>query len=486
MSGRFARNTKCAIALSCAAWLLASAGCATVPNAFPPVEAVVVQQAWQVAAAGEDLPASPDSATNQPWWLQLPDATLREAVRAALESGPDPSIAVARLEQARASLAASRAQAWPEIGIALGGEREATPRRALALPAREESATAVLSGRTANRFRLDVEGRWELDLFGRRALERTAAQSMLNAAERDVEVVRNMLVTEFVTAYADIALVDAQAPLRAEDVRWAGEALAAARRRLQAGLVTLEQVRERDTALEQAKLASASAPLQRVAASARFAALVGRRADELQVVTAPELLDASWTPNAGIPVTILAQRPDVKAAWERLLAAVGTAERARLERFPTLTLTSAAGYASDSLREWIQGDAFGWTTGLRTATPLLDAGRIRSATLLAQAQAAERQAEYRKSVFAAMQDVQVALSELERIDCELQSARNTMTRRVADANSVQRQLLAGRADRLTIADAQRARVAAAAEVARLQHARLVALANLNRALATPV
>jgi outer membrane protein, multidrug efflux system len=469
-------------------WVLAAcAGCTAVPDALPPAAAIVAQGTWQGAHGGKPVAPPGERPPGEPWWRQLPDEALQEMVREALANSPEQSIAAARLAQARASIAAAQAQAWPEAGVALGSERQAASRRALASSALEGNDGAAKSSRISNRHRLEAEGRWEPDLLGRRALEKTALQSLLDAAQGDALAARSALVAELVSQYADIALVDAQLPLLAEEARWAEQAVVAAQRRLQAGLATTEQVRERDSALQQARLNIDTAHALRMVALARVAALSGRAAHEFHTKPAHEaLLRKQWLPNANLPVEVLAQRADVQAAWHRVLSAATTAQRARLERFPTLTLTSAAGYASEAFRRWISGDTLGWTLGMRAALPLFDGGRAHAAVSLAQAQMQEREGEYRKVVFAALQEIQGALAQLELVDRELLHAQESMELRALGAHSVSRLLRSGKADRLAQADAERARAAAAVDLLRVQRARLVAMANLNRALAAPV
>jgi NodT family efflux transporter outer membrane factor (OMF) lipoprotein len=469
--------------------IIVCAGCATVPDALAPITPVNVQGTWQSTAATKAI-AQTEPVLQVAWWQQLADPELHALVRAALTNSPDEQIAAARLAGAQASLAAAKAQAWPELGLTLGSERQAQSSRSFKSTQFDDVNTS--GRRIDNRHRVEADARWEPDIFGRRALEQTAAQAQLQAVADDAISAQQTLVADVVSTYVDLTAVDAQLPLLIEARQWAERAAAAARQRLKAGLATAEQVRERDNTRSLTLSRIEEARAQRVIATSRLAALTGQAAHEFNVrpTTAALLTQTPFSqiqrPIANLPAEVIAKRADVKAAWQRVTSTATTAERARLDRFPTITLTSASGYASDAFRRWLSGDTLSWTLGLRVAVPLLDGGRIHANVSQAQSVVQEREGEYRKVVLLALQDVQSALVQLERADSELQFARESLARLIDDAAAAQRLLQAGKANSVTLADTERARTAAAVDLINAQRVRLTAIANLNRALASPI
>jgi outer membrane protein TolC len=195
---------------------------------------------------------------------------------------------------------------------------------------------------------------------------------------------------------------------------------------------------------------------------------------------------AAWSVPAGLQAAEIAARADVQAAWQRLLATHHEAARLRLERFPRLTLTGSGGWASAAFRQWIGGSTLGWTLGLRLNLPLLDGGRLGAQVQQAQAQALEREADYRKTVLQALFEVHQALLQVELADTEVDIAGRQLARRSADLETLERRRAAGLTDRLALADAERARIQGEEELLRARRARALAVVTLHRALGSPV
>ncbi|WP_374041178.1 TolC family protein [Massilia sp. MS-15] len=88
----------------------------------------------------------------------------------------------------------------------------------------------------------------------------------------------------------------------------------------------------------------------------------------------------------GLPASLLGQRPDLAASVAQLRAAnaqVGVAEGAF---YPSLTLTSNFGFASEHLRDLASGGARQFSFGpLALSLPVFDGGRNRANLALSQA-----------------------------------------------------------------------------------------------------
>ena len=120
---------------------------------------------------------------------------------------------------------------------------------------------------------------------------------------------------------------------------------------------------------------------------------------------------------AGLPASLLAQRPDLAASVANLRAhnaGIGVAEAAF---YPSLQLTGNLGYASENLpdRKLAQGGSRQFSVGpLALSLPLFDGGRNRANLAVASARHAEALANHDGKLQNTLREVEDALSDLEQ------------------------------------------------------------------------
>jgi multidrug efflux system outer membrane protein len=112
---------------------------------------------------------------------------------------------------------------------------------------------------------------------------------------------------------------------------------------------------------------------------------------------------------AGLPSDLLANRPDIRQAEERLIAANANIGAARALYFPTISLTSAYGFVSSDLSTLFRGSSRVWSYAGSLTGPLFTGGAVRSG--VKQAEAARRAAllAYEQTIQNAFADAENAL-----------------------------------------------------------------------------
>src|SRR5690606_18946609 len=113
-------------------------------------------------------------------------------------------------------------------------------------------------------------------------------------------------------------------------------------------------------------------------------------------------------PDAGIPAALIARRPDVQAAWQRLESADWAAAAARADRLPHFTLSGAYGSTAAGLSGLMQ--AWAATFAAAVAAPVFDGGQRRAEESRQRAVAEERFHAYRETVLSALKEVEDALT----------------------------------------------------------------------------
>jgi outer membrane protein, multidrug efflux system len=452
-------------------------GCASIP--LPPPAPEAVPSAWAQTTAHSTSAAEPVQA----WWTQLGDAQLDRLIDQGLAANADVRVVAARLKRAQASADLASAVRRPELGVSSSAARERVP----VSTARDAEGVAVSTpAYRQSRFGLQADFRYETDLLGRLALSEQAANAERAASAADLRAMRQWLALEMVRAYAELRVADDRM-LSAQTASALLEQLREAeRRRLAAGLITRNDLRVIER--QQAEKLDEQAELQRQrsAAAARLAELAGQAPAEVSL-SAPS---AQWSTRVeltgavapDLPVAVIERRPDVAAAWQRVMAAHQSAQSVRLERYPALTLTGNTGFASTALRRWLTGDALVWAAQAALQAPLFDGGRNRARTDEALATVEELRAQHRKLVLQALGEVETALTATTVAKQRADLAQAELLRRAADRSSAKTALAAGVGNRSNLLQAELAESAAQDAMLLRRHELLLAWAAANRAL----
>ncbi|HVG03945.1 MAG TPA: TolC family protein, partial [Burkholderiaceae bacterium] len=165
-----------------------------------------------------DLPAP--TATHvagvERWWTQFDDPQLTALIEEALAANLDLRLAIARIDEARANLRLARSALYPSLDADFGASR-----------ARRSNRTDFSFGpEITNSFTGGLQAAYEVDLWGRIASGRNAAQAQLLATRYSAETVRTALAAQVASTYFSLRAFDAELKItrdtlgtRAENVK---------------------------------------------------------------------------------------------------------------------------------------------------------------------------------------------------------------------------------------------------------------------------
>jgi outer membrane protein, multidrug efflux system len=448
---------------------LALAACAAAGSSLPPPQLPSTAQAPFVE---RHVAGVSESTARDDWWRLYDDPILDGLVQQALLANKDLAVAVANLDVARAALRGTRGQRLPQTQIN-GGSQYGRP-AGLDRAAGQHSDWAFSTGFAVS---------YEVDLFGRVKNDIKAARADVDAAQADRDAVQVAVVAETTRAYADIISSGRQLAVARHTVDLLDQSVALADKRFQAGrtskldVVRIAALRDQQRAL----IPEFQADLD--AATFRLATLTGRTPAERPVVrTDAKLLQLAEPIPVGDGRSLLARRPDVRAAERRVAAASARVGVATAELYPRITLGGALASSASGIASLFSGGAVGLILGplLNWSFPNQEAARARVAGANAQGRA--DLARFDKTVLTALEETETALSrygnEIEKRQA-LQSARDQAE---AAARITRAQLREGRADGLAVLDAERTLAEAEADLA-ASDARLAdAQVDLFRAL----
>ena len=413
--------------------------CATPPRHDPPQQAPVAD--GSLGLTGEVATPAPIS-----WWQSFNDVQLNGLIGQALQSNPGLAEASGRLREAQAQAAVARSGQWPRAGLSAGETRLKIPS---GFPPALDAGSSVWAGD------LGATLSWDLDLWGKHADVTAQARALSDAARLDIEQARLMLTGAVVQSYIDLQRAYALADIaqRAEAQR--ENILDIARKRVAAGLDTRVELREAEGALPQARVELLQAQSAQSLAAHQLAALLGRGADQYADIRRPSLdLAAALPLPQALPINLLARRPDVIAARERIDAADAQKRAAKAAFYPDVSLKTFAGYASFTLKDFIDASSFGYGFGPAMSLPLFDAGRLRAQYQGSEAQLDEAVASYDDTVVRAVHQAADQLTQIEALAHEIEQQQQSLTAAEEAYRLAEERYRAGLAGYLTVLNAE--------------------------------
>jgi NodT family efflux transporter outer membrane factor (OMF) lipoprotein len=172
--------------------------------------------------------------------------------------------------------------------------------------------------------------------------------------------------------------------------------------------------------------------IQRAQLEHAIALLTGKPASTFSIAPAPLTAQPPAIP-VGLPSELLERRPDIAAAERRMAAANAEIGVAKAAYYPTLSLSAAAGFQSDTLSSLISAPNRFWSVGPALAQTLFDGGARRALTDQAIAAYDANVAAYRQTVLTGFKEVEDNLAALRILEEEariqeeaVQSARQSV------------------------------------------------------------
>lgn len=392
-------------ALVTLALMLLMAGCTVGPDyARPPLD---VPQTF--ANADRDA----NQTANIDWWRQYGDPELDALIAEALTGNRDMAIAAANIEQAAAVFTQSRSPLFPQIGY--GGT--ATEERAS-----ETDAPQLYSviDNPKSSYQTLASASWEIDLWGRIRRLSEAARAELLGTEAAWQGVTLSLVSSVAQSYIQLLGLDGQLAVARRTLAAYAESLRIFELRFAYGQVSQMNVAQARSQYESAAAAIPKLQSQVEQTENALSILLGRNPGPIRRGKAIGELRLPPVP-AGLPSDLLANRPDVRQAEQRLVAANANIGAARALYFPTITLTGAYGFTSSELSDLFRGTSRMWSYAGSVTGPIFTGGAVTSG--VRQAEAAHKAAllSYEAAIQSAFADVENALDAQARLTEQMRS-----------------------------------------------------------------
>ena len=406
------------------------------------------------------------------WWRHYQDEKLNELVALSLKNNTNIALAIARIEEADASMREVGASLFPQVDLSADATRSKVT---------ELGAFPVFGDKIRNNYSFGLSTSFEIDFWGkiRRAKESAVANALASRNTKDT--VELSLIGLVASNYLQMRGLDAQIFVTKENQISRLEALKLNQRRLAGGVASALEVSQAEVLVS--NLAAQLIELNRLRALSlhQLAVLTGVLDLKLEVADLRSL-PVPPTPPAGLPSALLENRPDIKQAEQALIAENAKIGVAKAAMYPSISLTGSLGGESLELGDILKAGARIWTFGLGLDLPIFDSGRRKSRVEQASARQKQALAQYQTAIQDAFREVNDALI-TRRLNAEREQALLQSETSAKKALTVaENRYKSGYSAYLEVLDAQRVHNEASLNVVQAKQASFLATVELFKVL----
>ena len=266
------------------------------------------------------------------WWKAYNNDELNYLTSFALKNNPDMLKAAVKIQKQLANLNLSESDLFPTLTGSLGASSKKKLNDG-------KKSTQTFSGELALNY--------EIDLYGKIADARDAQEFELNATVADAESARLSVVNSVVDLYFNLLYLRDTIELTQKNIDTYSSLLDIASARFNTGKADkLEITQARQSLIaEQTALLNAQTQYKEMEQSLRNV-LNLKPSDGFVLGKASILKQPLLTPHLSVPVSVLANRPDLTAAQYRLKKAFKTVKVSEKGWYPTISLNGAIGSSS--------------------------------------------------------------------------------------------------------------------------------------------
>ena len=458
-------------------------GCLVGPDYVRPPPATMPTPAYKesepvTGAAAVFQPAQPrDGVDRGPWWQVYGDPTLDSLAAQIDVSNQNLKVFEASYRRARALVRQDQSALFPTISGTGAAQQVSTG----GLRGTGTTTTVTRADSSQGQYTTGATLAWEIDVWGnlRRQIESDSAAAQ--ASDADLANARLSAQTDLATNYFGLRISDDRKRLYEETVAAYARSMQIVQNQVDAGIVSRVDLAQAQAQYEQTRAQLINEGINRALLEHAIALLVGRAPSEIGIAPARTQLTVP-TVDAGVPSTLLERRPDIAGAERRMASANAQIGVAQGAFYPQISLGASISFLAGGVGSLLQLGNAVWSVGPQLAGTLLDGGALSAQLQGARANYDATVATYRLTILTAFQQVEDALAQ-QRI---LVLQERVQRAAVAAAREAERlslnQYRVGTVPYTTVVQTQATALAAEQTLLTIRLNRLVASANLVKAL----
>lgn len=354
------------------------------------------------------------------------DARLVKVIDLALANNRDMRTAILNIQEAQAQYQITKKNQLPTFDGSAGLTRSST----LSTSYQPTSVYSVGVGTTS----------YELDFWGRVRSLKDAALDTYLATQSARDATQISLISEVAEAWLTYSYSYANLQLSQQTLASQEQAYTLNKKRFDVGIDSEVPLRQAQISVETARADVANYKTQVAQAQNALNLLAGQT---VPTDLLPKQIVRSVTQQnvltSGLPSDLLQNRPDIQQAQYQLSAAGANIGAAKAKLFPTISLTSSAGYSSTELSNLFKSGTFVWSFAPSLDLPIFDWGTRKANIRVSEIEQQLYVTSYEKAVQTAFKEVSDVLATRQNLDERL-----TAQRRLVEATNRAYQLSTAR------------------------------------------
>jgi len=453
------------------------AGCATKPSADPVADLRVPAQFGRGDAALNAPQHAVDRNVNTPtadsraqaWWQGFDDPRLNRLVEQVLARNTDLVNAGLRLERARIQAGQARDALWPEEGV----------NASVSTIGRRRIDTGADWNQT-NSSSASFSVSWEADLWGKLRGQRDIAQWEAQATAEDLQATLLLLIVQSCERYWQLAYLNQAIRTGEANMARLERTAQLVQSRFNVGAASQLEIRQAQQSIQSQRSNLAGLEQQRVEARNALTILLDGQPWPLD--DEPQDLHTTRSPEVaeGLPVELLARRPDLRAAELRLRQSLARLKISATNYYPRLRLTGAVGTSSTTLGNVLSNPTA--TLGVGLELPFLNIRQIRRTLKTADVDYQIAANSFRRTLYNALFEVDNALSARTHLAQQVAASQASLEEAAHIVRIQESRYRSGATDLRTWLEAQQTYRSAELSLTQIRRSQLLNDAALYRAL----
>lgn len=347
------------------------------------------------------------------WQEMFSDPQLQALIAQGLENNTDLLSAQWRVKEAEATLKSARLAYLPAFNFAPQG-----------------SISSFDNRNTTKTYNIPVTASWQVDIFNGLTNAKRKSKALYAQSEEYVQAVRTQLVSGIANLYYTLLMLDEQYEVTNETAAKWRESVRTMRAMKEAGMAN-----EAGVAQYEANTLAIEASLHDLAYQIRQTenSLCTLLAQAPHPVSRGSL-ESQRLPDdltVGVPLQMLSNRPDIRAAEYSLMQAYYATAEARSALYPSITLSGTAGWTNSGGAGIVNPGKILLSAAGSLLQPIFNAGANRARVKIMQAQQEEAKLSFQQALLNAGAEVNNALM-------QTQSARGKADLRTQQIASLER------------------------------------------------
>ena len=338
---------------------------------------------------------SADTATfgNVAWQEVFTDSRLQALIDEALANNTDMQAAHWRVKEAEATLKSARLAYLPSFNFAPQG-----------------AISSFDNGPAAKTYNIPITASWQFDIFNALTNSKRKARALYAQSQEYRQAVRTQLISGVANLYYTLLMLDSQEAVTRETAAKWRKSVETMRSMKEAGMTNEAGVAQYEGTYYsiEASLHDLTYQIRQVENS--LCSVLGRTP---QAIERGSLLEQRMPDKlvVGVPVQLLSNRPDVRAAEFALMQAYYATAEARSALYPTITLSGAAGWTNSAGSMIVNPGKLLLNAAASLLQPLFNAGANRARVKIMKAQQEESKLAFRQALLNAGAEVNNALTQ---------------------------------------------------------------------------